>query len=205
MLFFLLPSPCSCFLTVHRSSTALPVSLPLQLPVSLCPQTMSVTLLPAFLLSSFCPLLPCFITSDTSFSLFSFLYHSDYYSLQSQAFCPSTLNSNPISLVVFSFFFPLLSFILLQTQSYFFPLCIQIMQIPLPPSLEAMRELWKMITKKRGESVSPCSLLSWPKADQSHNHRRGDSSPSTSALDSTILSTEKILKKTPHRGLVNPC
>lgn len=106
MLFFLLPSPCSCFLTVHRSSTALPVSLPLQLPVSLCPQTMSVTLLPAFLLSSFCPLLPCFITSDTSFSLFSFLYHSDYYSLQSQAFCPSTLNSNPISLVVFSFFFP---------------------------------------------------------------------------------------------------
>lgn len=37
------------------------------------------TLLPAFLLGSFCPPLSCFITSATSFNLFSFFCHSEWY------------------------------------------------------------------------------------------------------------------------------
>lgn len=88
MLLFLLPSPCSPFPTVHHSSSLLPILVPLQLPVSLCPQTTSVSLLPAFLLRSFCPPLPCFTTSATSFSLFSFLYHSDYYSVHRPSLLP---------------------------------------------------------------------------------------------------------------------
>lgn len=204
MLFFLLPSPCSPFSAVHHSSTPLPTSVPLQLPVNLCPQTISVSLLPAFLLGSFCPPLSCFITSAASFSLFSFLYHSDYYSLHSQALSPSATNSNPSSLVVFRCFFPSVISFSSDSRLIFTPSastsCRRYSHPPWKPSEECGK--WSP-RRESGQPFSLSLLLSWPKASHSHSHRRRGSSLSTSALGSSILSTEKILKKTPHRGLAN--